>query len=264
VQFDANARTRLRAGLTPGEDTNNIAPAELTENNQAVFQTPNANNVALVNGRPVLDRSRRIEFGVERILSASSSVEATAFFDTIDGRGIGLASLPLTSLKGGKSAALTNVALQNGAARGVRIVYHKRMGLVSAAAGYSFGRGQKLNSDSGAGPSQIFTDGAFQTAAFQVGVTPRSGTRIHTVLRFSPRATVFAIDPLAGRLAVYDPSLSVLVTQELPTFGLPVRAEAVIDARNLLDAMVSAEDSEKHVSLFSNRRSVRGGISLRF
>ncbi len=84
------------------------------------------------------------------------------------------------------------------------------------------------------------------------------------MLRFSPRAAVFAIDPFAGRLAVYDPSLSILVTQELPTFGLPLRARATIDARNLLDVMTGIEDGENTVSLNVLRRTVRGGISVRF
>jgi hypothetical protein len=83
-------------------------------------------------------------------------------------------------------------------------------------------------------------------------------------LRFSPNATVFAIDPFAGRLAVYDPSLSIQVTQDLPSFGLPVRAEAVLDARNLLDVQPSADNGEILTQLSTSRRSVRGGISLRF
>ena len=40
-----------------------------------------------------------------------------------------------------------------------------------------------------------------QSAALQVGADFDSGTNIRTVLRFSPNATVFAIDPFAGRLA---------------------------------------------------------------
>jgi hypothetical protein len=92
----------------------------------------------------------------------------------------------------------------------------------------------------------------------------RTGTQVRTVLRFSPEATVFAIDPFAGRLGVYDPSLSIQVTQELPSFGLPVRAEAILDARNLLDAQTSSENGEILTFVGNNRRSVRGGISVRF
>ncbi|MDQ3585687.1 MAG: hypothetical protein M3407_07930, partial [Acidobacteriota bacterium] len=131
--------------------------------------------------------------------------------------------------------------------------------------GYSFGRGQQLSPEAlSASPAQIFQNGFFQTAAAQLDANLDTGTRIRTVLRFSPQAAVFAIDPFAGELAVFDPSLSILVTQDLPTFGLPVQAEAVIDARNLLDAQTSVDDGETLLLLGSTRRMVRGGISVRF
>jgi hypothetical protein len=65
-------------------------------------------------------------------------------------------------------------------------------------------------------------------------------------------------------LAVYDPSLSILVTQELPTFGLPVRARAIVDVRNLFDVTMSADDSGSSVFVGAMRRSVRGGIAVQF
>jgi len=91
-----------------------------------------------------------------------------------------------------------------------------------------------------------------------------TGTHVQTVFRFSPQATVFAIDPFAGRLAVYDPSLSVQITQDLPTFGLPVRAQAVIDARNLLDFQSRTKNGQTILEVGPYARSVRGGISVRF
>ena len=111
---------------------------------------------------------------------------------------------------------------------------------------------------------ELFESGMFQTAAFQLAAGFHTGTQVRTVLRFSPEATVFAIDPFAGRLGVYDPSLSIQVTQELPSFGLPVRAEAILDARNLLDAQTSSDNGEILTFIGNTRRSVRGGISVRF
>jgi hypothetical protein len=91
-----------------------------------------------------------------------------------------------------------------------------------------------------------------------------TGTHVQTVFRFSPQATVFAIDPFAGRLAVYDPSLSVQVTQDLPTFGLPVRAQAVIDARNLFDFQTRTMNGESllEVGLVRPHRSRRNSGSV--
>jgi hypothetical protein len=265
VQYDANARTRLHAAYAPGGDEEEMQSVVAFEDNNIVFKQAEAEPLALVDGQAVMERSRRFEFGIERILDNESSVEATAFFDMTSGRGVGLLSTPLSSLNGEGGEALMNVANQQGTARGVRIVYSRRISRVlSASAGYSFGRGQSLSDEGLTNPAELFENGFFQTFAAQVNADMGHGTRIRTVFRFSPRATIFAIDPFAGRLAVFDPSLSILVTQELPTFGLPVRAEAVIDARNLLDTQVGMDDGEMQMLVNAMRRSLRGGISVRF
>jgi hypothetical protein len=264
-QFDPNARTRIRASYAPGGQENLVQSMAEFEDGPVFFRQPGTGAVALVEGRAVMEKSRRFEFGVERALDESSSVEASAFFDTTSGRGVGLLSTPVNAFQTANGNALLNITEQAGAARGVRVVYTRRISrMLSTSAGYSFGRGQRLSSEGITNPSELFANGFFQTAALQVNSDLPTGTRISTVFRFSPEATVFAIDPFAGRLAVYDPSLSIMVTQELPTFGLPVRAEAIIDARNLLDTQTGADDGETQLIINAARRTVRGGISVRF
>ena len=264
LQFDANARTRLKAAYAPGGDESSIQSVAAFEGHQVVFREANARPVAFVDGRAVMERSHRLEFGVERVVDNESSFEASAFFDTTSGRGVGFMSTPSTAFSGEAGEAFINVANQQGAARGMRLVYTRRLSHVwTASAGYSFGLGQRL-SDDPTQPTDLFEKGFFQSAALQVGAGFDTGTNIRTVLRFSPNATVFAIDPFAGRLAVYDPSLSIQVTQELPSFGLPLRAEAVLDARNLLDLQANTDNGEIVTQLSTGRRSVRGGISVRF
>jgi hypothetical protein len=265
-QMDANARTRVKAAYAPGGEERDAQRSIGFEGHRITFKQPVRGPVAFVDGRAVMERTRRFEFGVERVLDNESSFEATAFFDTTNNRGVGLLSTPLAAFNNENGEALINVANQQGAARGMRVVYTRRVSrILNASAGYSFGRGQRLSAQGLTDPAAIFQNGFFQTAALQLGADFDSGTHIRTVFRFSPKATVFAIDPFAGRLAVYDPSLSIMVTQDLPSFGLPLRAEAVIDARNLLDTQTSTEDSETLLQLNSAaRRSVRGGISVRF
>ena len=265
IAFDANARTRLRASLSPGADAEARADGVVFEDGEIVFKENPGQAVAVIDGQAVLERSHRLEFGVERVLDENSTVEATAFFDTVSGRGVGLLSAPLEGLTGEGGAALLDIANQQGGARGLRVVYTRRVSSrLKASAGYAFGRGQQLSAEGVASPDQLFQNAFFQTAAAQLDASLLDGMNVRTVLRFSPRAAVFAVDPFAGRLAVYDPSLSILVTKELPTFGLPVRAQATVDARNLLDVMTRAEDGETQLSLGALRRSLRGGISLRF
>ncbi|HWW75516.1 MAG TPA: hypothetical protein VNZ44_08970, partial [Pyrinomonadaceae bacterium] len=266
VAFDANARTRLHASFAPGTDSGTRADGVEFEDGEIVFKENAGQAVAVIDGQAVLERSHRLEFGVERILDESSSVEATAFIDTFSGRGVGLLSVPAEGLTPGGSAALLDIANQQGGARGLRVVYTRRVSThLKASAGYAFGQGQQLAPEEGVTtPERLFRNSFFQTAAATLDASVLDGTNVRTVLRFSPRAAVFAIDPFAGRLAVYDPSLSILVTQELPNFGLPVRAQATVDARNLLDVLTGAEDGDTQYSLGALRRSLRGGISVRF
>jgi len=265
IQFDANARTRVKAAYAPGGNEGEQQSSASFEEGDVIFKQPLAQAVAFVGGRAVMGRSRRLEFGVQRVLDNRSNIEATAFLDMTSGRGVGLMATPLSAFSGENSAAMLSVANQEGSARGVRVVYSRRLSRVwSASAGYSFGRGQKLSPNGISNPAELFDNGYFQTAAVQVAGDWSTGTHVQTVFRFSPQATVFAIDPFAGRLAVYDPSLSIQVTQDLPRFGLPVRAQAIIDARNLLDFQSRISNGETVLEIGPYGRSLRGGISLRF
>ena len=265
IQYDANARTRVKAAFASGGEEDGIQSVATFENEQVVFRSQAERPVAFVDGQAVLERSHRLEFGVERVLDNSSNVEATAFFDTTSGRGVGLLSGPGSAFSGKAGDAFIDVANQQGSSRGIRVVYTRRLNRVwTASAGYAYGRGQQLAAESFSTPAELFESGMFQTGALQLAGVFRSGTQVRTVLGFSPEATVFAIDPFAGRLGVYDPSLSIQVMQELPSFGLPVRAEAILDARNLLDAQTSSENGEILTFIGNGRRSVRGGISVRF
>jgi len=265
LQFDANARTRVRASFAPGGDESTRQSSANFEDAQVFFKQPSTQPVAFVGGRAVMGQSRRLEFGIERVLDNRSKIDAAAFMDFTNGRGVGLMAMPLSAFSGEPSAAILSVADQNGSARGMRVVYSHRVNQVwSASAGYSFGRGQKLSPLGITNPADLFSNGFFQTAAVQVAGEWSTGTHVQTVFRFSPQATVFAIDPFAGRLAVYDPSLSVQITQDLPTFGLPVRAQAVIDARNLFDFQPRTTNGETILDVGSTARSVRGGILVRF
>jgi hypothetical protein len=255
----------VKAAFASGGEEDGIQSVATFENDQVIFRDQSVRPVAFIDGQAVLERSHRLEFGIERVLDNSSNVEATAFFDTTTGRGVGLLSGPASAFSGKAGDQFIDVANQQGSSRGIRVVYTRRLNRVwTASAGYAFGRGQQLSAAGFSTPTEMFESGMFQTAALQLGGVFRTGTQVRTVLRFSPEATVFAIDPFAGRLGVYDPSLSIQVTQELPSFGLPVRAEAILDARNLLDAQTSSENGEILTIIGNNRRSVRGGISVRF
>jgi hypothetical protein len=261
-QYDLDSKTRFRTAFASQTEPRTWSHSVELENAEVLFREPVAvEDILIDSGRPVMSKSTRFELSIERVLDNNSNVEAKAFLDTTVGRGVGLTSLPFDSAK----AVTDLVGNQQGKAQGISLVYNRRLnGRFSTAAGYSFGSGQKLSQEAISNPAELFQRSFFQSFFGQFETDLRSGTNVKTIFRLSPQATVFAIDPFQGRLAIYDPSLSVLVTQSLPNLGLPFRAEAVVDARNLLDfqAGVSGEDGTLRIN--SQRRALRGSILFRF
>ncbi|NNE99192.1 MAG: hypothetical protein HKN25_09260 [Pyrinomonadaceae bacterium] len=263
-QIDVDSRTRLRTAYTTQTETPTWQRVIELEDTQVLFREPVAiQDIAIENEKPVMAKNRRLEFGVERILDRRSSVEANVFFDAVTGRGVGLANLPFENL--GRNHFDDLNATQHGKAQGMRVVYNRRLNnFISTAAGYSFGNGQKLSDDGISNPADVFDSGFFQTFYGQLDADVRPGTSVRTIFRLSPKATVFAIDPFQGRLAIYDPGLSVIVTQNLPSWGLPIDAEAVLDARNLFDFQNDIRSENGVLKLISRRSIFRGGILVRF
>lgn len=262
-QFDVNSKTRLRTSYTTQTEEKNWSQAIELEGTQVLFREPVAvQDFVVENDKPQMNKSSRLEFGIERILDNNSSIEANVFFDVTSGRGVGLINLPIGFLG---NEADKFVANQQGKAQGLRLVYSRRLnGTFSTSAGYAFGNGQKLSEQAISNPSNVFENDYFQTFFGQFDADLRTGTQIKTIFRLSPQATVFSIDPFQGRMTIYDPGLSVVVTQTLPTLGLPIRAEAIIDARNLLDYQTGVNGEEGSLKLSSQRRILRGGILVRF
>ncbi len=264
VQFDLDAKTRFHSAFATQTEEKTWARAVDLEGENVAFTEPVAiEDMFLVNGKPQMNKSRRLEFGIERVLDNNSTVEANVFFDTTMGRGVALNSFAFDTLGGGGFGEF--VSNQQGKSTGMRVVYNRRVtGILSTSAGYSFGSGQKLSKSALTNPSSVFESDFFQSFFAQLGADLKTGTSVKTVFRLSSQATVFAIDPFKGRLAIYDPGLSVVVTQSLPTLGLPIRAEAVIDARNLFDFQAGVFGDAGSLKLNAQRRMLRGGIQVRF
>jgi hypothetical protein len=272
VQYSPSARTRLNAALTPGSNQNRQSIESFdTENIQTTFE--NSPPEIAFDDYPILDRSRRVEAGIERLFGdGDSALEASAFYDFVSGHGVGILALPLEASPE-TQATFQQVAYQvtamNGAARGVRLMYKRNINdHISASVGYSFGRGERFNKidiDSSR-PGEVFKGGFFQvaTAKLDLDFTHETGTRVSTVIRLSPSAVVFAIDPFAGRMSVYDPNINIYVTQDLPNFGLPLRWQALVDVRNLLDQSSGVEDGMFQLMAARTRRTVRGGLAFRW
>src|SRR5215813_5561723 len=250
VQYSPSSRTRLNAAVTPGASERLNSPEGFnSENIQASFESAPAE--VANSDAPILDRSQRFEAGVERSFGGAgernTSIEASVFYDLISGHGVGLLALPLEASPENQAAfqqVVHQVTAMNGAARGFRVMLNHRINdHLTASAGYSFGRGSRLDDApvSQATPAGLFRGGFFHvaTAKLDLDFTEQTGTMVSTVIRLSPSAVVSAIDPFAGRISVYDPNINIYVTQQLPSFGLPLRWEALVDIRNLFDQAIS-------------------------
>ena len=262
-QYDIDPKTRLRAAYTTQTQEKTWSQAVDLEDSSISFTDPVAvEDLVVTNNKPQMNKSSRVEFGIERVLDNNSSVEANAFVDTTLGRGVGLINIPFDALDGNFSDFVSN---QQGRSTGVRVVYTRRLnGHYSTSAGYAFGSGQKLSEKAISNPANVFDNGFFQTVFGQFEADLKTGTTVKTIFRLSPQATVFAIDPFQGRLAIYDPTLSVLVTQNLPNLGFPFHAEAIVDARNLFGFQTGVTGEEGSLKLNSQGRALRGGILVRF
>lgn len=264
LQYDLNAKTRFRTAYTSQTEEKTWSHAIDLEGENVSFAEPvSVEDLVLVENKPQMNKSRRLEFGIERVLDNSSSVDISAFFDTTLGRGVGFNKFSFDTLGG--TGFDDFVADQQGRSQGISIVYTRRLNkIMTASGGYSYGSGQEISAEPVTDPSGVFENASFQSFFGQMDAEVRSGTSIRTVFRLSPRATIFAIDPFRGKLAIYDPGLSVMVTQILPTFGLPLRAKAIIDGRNLLDFQAGIFGEEGSLKLTGQHRMLRGGIQVRF
>ena len=263
LQLDLDSKTRFRSSFTSHTEERTWSKAIDLEDSQVIFRDPvSIDDFVVESGKPIMNKSTRLEFGVERVLDNSSSIEANAFFDTTVSRGVGMTGFAFDA----PAAPFTEfVGNQQGEARGFRLVYSRRLsGRFSTSAGYSAGVGQKLSEESITNPADLFETDFFQTVFGQFEADLKTGTNVKTIFRLSPQATVFAVDPFQGRLAIYDPSLSILVTQSLPNLGLPFHAQAVVDARNLFDFQSGVNGEEGSLRLNSHRRALRGSILVRF
>ena len=262
-QYDIDPKTRLRAAYTTQTEEKTWSQSVDLEDSSIAFTEPVAvEDLVVTNNKPQMNKSNRLEFGVERVLDNKSSVEANVFLDTTLSRGVGIINIPFDTLDNSFSEFVSN---QQGRSTGARVVYTRRLGSrYTTSAGYAFGSGQKLSDRAISNPANLFEDGFFQTVFGQFEADLKTGTNVKTIFRLSPQATVFAIDPFQGRLAIYDPTLSVMVTQNLPNLGFPFHAEAIVDARNLFGFQTGVTGEDGTLKLNSQGRALRGGILVRF
>jgi len=258
IAVDAAAKTRLFAGLVPGS-TSDVQSKVNLESGEIEFAEPKP--VAVSEGQPVMERSYRLEFGAEHLLSDKSSVEMMAFFDSVSGHGVGLLAMP------DSTTPVLRTEQQSGRTRGLRVVYHRHLNkIIDGSVGYAFGEGQQFDRRGITTPANLFSNGLFHVVSAKLDANFTStGTKVSTVLRLAPAQAVFAIDPFQGQMSTYDPNVSISLTQELPSISfIPGQWAAVVDLRNLFDQQTIIGDERQELVASRFHRLIRVGVSLRF
>jgi hypothetical protein len=260
----ADKKTRVSADYMPVSAQEAHKQADFSyEGGQAIIASPQDLLIAGDGTKP--DQSRRLQLAVDRQLDDDSSIEAALFYDEFSGRGVGLLAVPINADRDLKDT--WHSITQQGQARGARITIKRDLtSFLSGMVGYSIGRGQKLAPGSGIDPAGLFQDAAFHVLSLRLDANlSRTHTHISSTYRLGSQGALFAIDPFYGRLDVFEPSLNIVLTQEIPDLGiLPGHWEASVDARNLFDQPDGISTDGRSVLLSQTCRSIRGSVSVRF
>ena len=261
AQFDLNSRTRLRTGIYPvdSEELEN-RPISLDGFPVVFFQPTNNQRLNLSFARAPLHHSSRADFGFERIIDHRSSLEGAVFVDLVSNQIIGLLNIPSNG-----TALEEIVSVNSSDTSGIRVIYSRTLNSqLNLSGGYSFGFAPSLTRNLVTSPIGSLDRATFHSIFAQLNSNLGHDTYLRTIIRFSSDATVFAVDPFLGKVTVYDPGVSLILTRMLPSLGLPIRAEASIDARNIFDFFSEVATDESTLRAVNGRRMIRGGILVRF
>jgi hypothetical protein len=153
---------------------------------------------------------------------------------------------------------------KNSPSRGVRLNLNREFNGFEAGLGYTVASGPSLASG--------FSDldelrNQISRRQFHV-VTARlktdfelTNTELTAVYRWMSKYAAGLIDPYQTATEYNDPTLSLSIAQNLPTFGaIPAKVQAIFDARNLLEQPFGSSKNQIAVS----PRYVKGGINIRF
>ena len=261
VKYDLNENTRLRAGIysVSLDESGWEKSVELDGNPINLITLDQSGSAAQSALAP--QRSNRFDFGIEGMVDRQSTLEGTVFLDFTGERKISFLGLPIDS---GQSHEIT--ASHPGDSLGARLVYSRRLSSgLQLSGGYSLGIAPTVTSIVLDGSGDLEVDNrSFHSVFAQMSADVGPDTNLRTIVRFSPKATIFAVDPFLGSITIYDPGVSFVLTRILPNMGLPIKAEASIAARNVFDQSTEALRDETRVRFASHRRMFRGGILVRF
>jgi hypothetical protein len=204
-----------------------------------------------------LERYSHSELGLTRIIGDGLELTAAAFRDRTDIEAL------FMGMPDGRSSILI-LDTSNMPSEGIRLYANRKFKTFEAGIGYTAVNG--IGIDSRATTFDDMKEQLYRrkfhmiTAQFKAEVTATQ-TEITTVYRWTNDFSASRLDPYQRLTDYNDPTLSLSIAQNLPTFRMfPGRVQAILDARNLLDQAFGAPRTQ----VGQYPRLVKGGINIRF
>jgi hypothetical protein len=206
---------------------------------------------------PALERYAHTEATLSRLLSDNMEIYASAFRDQTDSQAM------FVSYADGRQGVLL-LDTRRSPSQGVRLHLNRRFRGFEAGLGYTAASGLGIGTPA-KGSDQVTEQLVRRrfhvvTARFKADVDT-TWTEITAIYRWMSGFAATHVDPYQ-RLAEYnDPTLSLTIAQNLPTWRMfPGKVQAILDARNLFEQ--SFGPSGAQVAYYP--RLVKGGINIKF
>ena len=205
---------------------------------------------------PALERYSHTEAGLTRILSDNMELSAAVFRDRTETEAL------FVSSPDGRPGVLF-LDTSNMPSQGVRVYMNRHFRNFEAGVGYTSVTG--IGTDRESAPEtmrrQLERQHFQMVAARFKAKLDMTQTEITTVYRWTSDFSASRLDPYQRLVEYNDPTLSVSIAQNLPTWHMfPGKVQAVVDARNLLDQCLGAQRNQ----FGQYPRLVKGGINIRF
>jgi Carboxypeptidase regulatory-like domain len=206
---------------------------------------------------PGLERYAHAEAGITHIFTDGVELSAATFRDRVDTEAL------FVSTTDGQHGILI-LDTRNLPSEGLRLNLNRQFHNFEAGIAYTSVMG--IGIDKGAVTLDEMRDQLvrkrFQSLAarFKADVDATQ-TQITAVYRWNSGLPASHLDPYQRVVEYNDPTLSVSIAQNLPTWRMfPGKVQAILDARNLLEQSIGTSRSQ--VSLYP--RLVKGGINIKF
>jgi hypothetical protein len=206
---------------------------------------------------PALERNLHTEVGASRLVDDAMKVSVAVFQDKANHRAL------FVSAPDGRRGLLIFDGREL-PSQGVRIHVNREFNGFEAGLGYTAATAAALPGEA-ASLDEVrdnITRRQFHvfTARFKTDFN-LTNTELTAVYRWISKYAAGPIDPYQQVVEYNDPTLSISVAQNLPTWGtFPAKVQAIVDARNLFEQSFGSQKSQ----LAHSPRYLKGGINIRF